>query len=269
MVTIDHRLKVSGFCQLDVTPLVYGIVERQNVLPSDIGSTISNFCWRPYEFIAAASEMEARKYLSAASDIQMTGMVIYFILSGGKHPFGSSDLQCQENIRCGIPEFGPRPFDIESRDLLQDMIKRTPSTRLSIDRVAKHPYLWDIQRRFSFLVNVSRKIDFFIGKPTKIAESLQDSCIEARDWTCYIHHKVLKYISKCMNKTYVDNYADLFHFIVSINDHFEFMPSEIKYFIGHPSRFIQRTFPTIFMSVYCVMRDNPCVQRQMSLQSFF
>lgn len=67
----------------------------------------------------------------------MTGMLIYYILSGGKHPFGSTNVLCQENIRDGTPEFGPRPSDIESRDLVRDMIRRTPSQRLTLQEVAK------------------------------------------------------------------------------------------------------------------------------------
>ena len=67
----------------------------------------------------------------------MTSMLIYYILSEGKHPFGSTDLRCQENIRDGCPEIGPRPSDIESRDLIRCMIKKIPSQRPSIQQAAK------------------------------------------------------------------------------------------------------------------------------------
>lgn len=45
-------------------------------LAAPIGtSAISDFCWRPYELIAATTEMDAQILLTKASDIQVSSFV--------------------------------------------------------------------------------------------------------------------------------------------------------------------------------------------------
>ncbi|GFY70631.1 uncharacterized protein TNIN_266071 [Trichonephila inaurata madagascariensis] len=109
-------------------------------------------------------------------------MLVFYILSGGKHPFGSSDQECQVNIKQGQSMMGSHLEDTEARDLVNETIKGDVSARPTTAVISKHPYFWDINKRFQFLLQVGRKITFYTSRPTRAADEFRESCIEARDW---------------------------------------------------------------------------------------
>ncbi|GFU18270.1 uncharacterized protein NPIL_2291, partial [Nephila pilipes] len=100
-------------------------------------------------------------YYYARDVPKLFGMLVFYILSGGKHPFGSSDQECQMNIKQGQPTMGSHPEDTEARDLVNETIKGDASARPTIEMISKHPYFWDINKRFQFLLQVGRKITFY------------------------------------------------------------------------------------------------------------
>ncbi|KAK9978154.1 hypothetical protein ABG768_019920 [Culter alburnus] len=75
-----------------------------------------------------------------SSDIQVAGMLVYYILSDGKHPFG--DMDREGNIKIGKHSL-EHVQDIVAKDLLEWMINKDPAERLTIDEVLRHPYFWD------------------------------------------------------------------------------------------------------------------------------
>ncbi|XP_067238760.1 uncharacterized protein [Chanodichthys erythropterus] len=79
-----------------------------------------------------------------SSDIQVAGMLVYYILSDGKHPFG--DMDREGNIKIG-KYFLEHVQDIIAKDLLEWMINKEPAERLTIDEVLRHPYFWDDSRK--------------------------------------------------------------------------------------------------------------------------
>ncbi|KAG8175506.1 hypothetical protein JTE90_009140 [Oedothorax gibbosus] len=137
MVTIDDRLKLTDYHLCNMAPLTWGIRVEDPKL-SAIGSSTSSYCWRPTELINAKDESEANIVLTTASDIQMCGMLVFYILSDGRHPFGSTDRTCQENIVLGKLSMGDHLVDIESRDLVSEMTKADPGHRPSIQGVLRY-----------------------------------------------------------------------------------------------------------------------------------
>ncbi|XP_042574388.1 serine/threonine-protein kinase/endoribonuclease ire-1-like [Cyprinus carpio] len=76
-----------------------------------------------------------------SSDIQVAGMLVYYILSDGKHPFGDVKDR-EENIKKG--QYSLEDLDdIVAKDLIEWMINKEPAERLNIDEVLRHPYFWD------------------------------------------------------------------------------------------------------------------------------
>ncbi len=71
-------------------------------------------------------------------------MLVYYILSDGKHPFGDMKDR-EENIKKG-QYFLEDLQDIVAKDLVDRMIKKDPAKRLTIDEVLDHPYFWDDDR---------------------------------------------------------------------------------------------------------------------------
>ncbi|XP_048043379.1 probable serine/threonine-protein kinase ireA [Megalobrama amblycephala] len=80
-----------------------------------------------------------------SSDIQVAGMLVYYILSDGKHPFGDMKDR-KDNIKIGMYSL-EHVQDIVAKDLLKWMINKEPAERLTIDEVLRHPYFWDDSRK--------------------------------------------------------------------------------------------------------------------------
>lgn len=70
---------------------------------------------------------------SLKSDIQVAGMLLYFILTYGKHPFGDDMDDILTNIERGIPKLNTRNLDL--RDLLIWMILKDLNERPNIEQV--------------------------------------------------------------------------------------------------------------------------------------
>ncbi|GIY59431.1 uncharacterized protein CEXT_444981 [Caerostris extrusa] len=155
LITTDHRLKIADYYLLDVFPLTWGM-KILDLKFRPIGSNISKFCWRSTELILAENEVDARASISLASDVQLCGMLTFYILSDGKHPFGLSEQECQENIRQGLPKRLHCLESIEARDLVNESVRSKASERPNIE--------------------------VMVSKPTRIAEEFKESCIEAKDW---------------------------------------------------------------------------------------
>ena len=58
--------------------------------------------WMPAEVIKARNEEKEGRY-KKKSDIQSTGMIAFFILTGGRHPFGATLEERMTNIKEGNP----------------------------------------------------------------------------------------------------------------------------------------------------------------------
>ncbi|XP_058617608.1 serine/threonine-protein kinase/endoribonuclease ire-1-like [Onychostoma macrolepis] len=84
-----------------------------------------------------------------SSDIQVAGMLVYYILSGGKHPFGDVKDR-EENIKTGQYFLEDLQY-IVAKDLVDRMIKKELAERLTIDEVLDHPYFWDDDRQDTVL----------------------------------------------------------------------------------------------------------------------
>lgn len=68
-------------------------------------------------------------------------MLVYYILSGGNHPFGTH-LEVESNILKGDYKLDGRT-DVEAKDLIEKMIAFDPRDRLSAQEAVEHPYFWD------------------------------------------------------------------------------------------------------------------------------
>ncbi len=75
---------------------------------------------------------------------QVAGMLSYYILSDGKHPFGDG-IHREVNISEGKYSLGDIQ-DIAAKDLIEWMINKEQDKRPTIDKVLNHPYFWDDKR---------------------------------------------------------------------------------------------------------------------------
>ena len=68
-------------------------------------------------------------------------MLIYYILSGGHHPFGDG-FRCEYNIHEGKYNL-EHVDDGMARDLIEWMINKEPKKRPTVQEALSHPFFWD------------------------------------------------------------------------------------------------------------------------------
>ena len=72
--------------------------------------------------------------------VKVAGMVVYFILSGGEHPFGQGPW-CEVHILEGKYNLD-HVQDVLAKDLIERMINEDPEKRPTVEECLDHPYFW-------------------------------------------------------------------------------------------------------------------------------
>ena len=67
--------------------------------------------------------------------LQVAGMLIYYILTGGEHPYGASSFDIEVNIARGSPKL--RRLTPEADDLLRSVLTTTPKSRPTVDELLR------------------------------------------------------------------------------------------------------------------------------------
>ena len=102
--------------------------------------------------------------ISQAVDIFSLGCIFYNILCPGGHPFGEVHER-ERNILAGNPNldklFSSKKISADAglaEDLILGMISSDPRDRLTISEVCMHPYFWNLQKRLTFVLLMSDRI---------------------------------------------------------------------------------------------------------------
>lgn len=107
----------------------FGIYEAlyQNLTPPK--SSVIWFSRETYEKYTKNSTLEC----STASDIQVAGMLVHFVLTGGLHPFGIITDDILDNLLRGTPRLGVTGCELD--DLISWMLVFESRDRPNIDQV--------------------------------------------------------------------------------------------------------------------------------------
>ncbi|RXN35461.1 serine threonine- kinase endoribonuclease ire-1-like isoform X1 [Labeo rohita] len=116
---------------------------------------------------------ELKAHYNQSSDIQVAGMLTYYILSDGKHPFGDG-IRREVNISEGKYSLGDIQ-DIATKDLIKWMINKDKDERPTINKVLNHPYFWDDKRIREVLHNLGNKEEVQDYENYKNNEKLNDT----------------------------------------------------------------------------------------------
>ncbi|XP_035768718.1 serine/threonine-protein kinase/endoribonuclease IRE1-like [Neolamprologus brichardi] len=112
-------------------------------------------CWMARETLAEEAEESVISYKSS-TDIQDAGMLIYYILSGGHHPFGDISCKCESNIDDGNYSLD-HVQDMVAKDLIEWMINKEPKDRPKVDECLKHPFFWTSEKQLEYLKKIGNK----------------------------------------------------------------------------------------------------------------
>ncbi|TKS65004.1 putative serine/threonine-protein kinase irlA [Collichthys lucidus] len=104
-------------------PILHGDLKPQNIL---IGGS---FFGKSRRLPTGKTTVQTKE-----ADIEMAGMLIYYIYTGGHQPFG--DVPC-DNIDVD---------DVLAKDLMEMMIDAEPQNRPKVEECLNHPLFWSTER---------------------------------------------------------------------------------------------------------------------------
>ncbi|KAH7417576.1 hypothetical protein BKA64DRAFT_303616 [Cadophora sp. MPI-SDFR-AT-0126] len=118
-------------------------------------------------YIILNPDLLPNRRATRAIDIFSLGLVFFYVLTKGSHPFDCGDKFMREvNIRKGQYNLAPLEvlgdYAYEAKDLIGSMLKADPKQRPQARQVMAHPFFWPPKKRLNFLCDVS---DHFEKEP--------------------------------------------------------------------------------------------------------
>ncbi|KAI0146821.1 hypothetical protein GGR57DRAFT_282706 [Xylariaceae sp. FL1272] len=131
------------------------------------GSTMSLASIHSDSSQLVSADLMPNRRATRSIDIFSLGLVFFYVLTKGLHPFDCGDRYMREvNIRKG--QFNLKPLEIlgdvahEAKALIETMIRADPQSRPTAKDVMAHPFFWSAKEQLSFLCDVS---DYFELEP--------------------------------------------------------------------------------------------------------
>ncbi|XP_050959000.1 uncharacterized protein LOC127160397 isoform X2 [Labeo rohita] len=133
---------ITGKARLADFGISLRLKQDETTLKTSIAGTE---CWKAMETINEKFNTRDKR----SSDIQVAGMLVYYILSGGHHPFGE-DVDCEYNISRGRYSLEHLDDDV-AKDLVEWMINEDPIERPTVEQTLAHPFFWADDRRVEYI----------------------------------------------------------------------------------------------------------------------
>ncbi|XP_045065920.1 uncharacterized protein LOC121561316 isoform X1 [Coregonus clupeaformis] len=217
----------------------FGISRQLNVEQTTLHtSSAGTKCWKASETLDEDSGIGYKR----STDIQVAGMLMYYIISGGHHPFGKG-IHCEMNIFQG--KYTLEHVDDEvAKDLIEWMINKDPAKRPKVGDTLAHPYFWPEERRVEYLRKIGneKEAENCRKAEPELLHAL-DQCAEGRSftkWKSKIPPELMEKLDG-KKKAYPDNTLGLLRFIRNLHEHYTEDADCVD---------IMKMFPDLFGCVY-------------------
>uniref|UniRef100_A0A8C6UL61 Uncharacterized protein n=1 Tax=Neogobius melanostomus TaxID=47308 RepID=A0A8C6UL61_9GOBI len=200
-------------------------------------------CWMARETLNEEDKNEEDKTsYKSSTDIQVAGMLIYYILSGGHHPFGKGVL-CEGNIFHGKYNL-KHVEDVVAKDLIEWMINKEPKNRPSVEQCLRHPFFWTKHKRVEYLRNFGNRDEI---KNCRNAEDEFISAVEQylvggshKDWKTKFPAELVEEMDN-YTIPYPENILGLCRFIRNLREHYLEDAAKVE---------VMELFPNLFGSIF-------------------
>jgi serine/threonine-protein kinase/endoribonuclease IRE1 len=213
-----------------------------------------------------SSDLLPTRRATRAIDIFSLGLVFYYVLTKGSHPYDHGDRYMREvNIRKG--HYSLRLLDVlgdyafEAKDLIGSMLNLEPKLRPPARSVLAHPFFWSPKKRLNFLCDVSDHFEKEKREPPSPAlQSLEMWAEEVcrGDFLKHLGKDFVESMGK-QRKYTGTRLLDLLRALRNKKNHYEDMPDKLKEAVGPlPEGYLSfwsRRFPNLLITCWNVVYD--------------
>lgn len=193
-----------------------------------------------------------------AVDMFSLGCVLFYCITGGRHPFGDR-LERDINIVKNKADLFLVAYNPEAVDLLSSLLDPDAELRPKASEVFNHPFFWDSEMRLSFFRDASDRVELEDREANsdllKALESTAPLALGTK-WDEKMEPAFLKNIGKYRRYKF-DSVRDLLRVMRNKLNHYRELPVEIQEILGPvPEGFdgyFGSRFPKLLMEVYRVM----------------
>ena len=204
------------------------------------------------------------------SDIQVAGMICFYILTKGMHPYGNRFSRTHNVIR-GKPVNLEKLQDPVAKDLIEWMLQHNLKDRPSVQECLKHPYLLSTEDQFSLVTRVGNEPEIKKKDASSVVvqELNADRSLPKPSWKSKIDTDVMAYISA--RRSYTDDVADLLRFIRNTSEHWydKPPPTAVQQKVGKHEEYFLKIFPTLPVVLHRIIRNKPDWNQRDKLKQFF
>jgi serine/threonine-protein kinase/endoribonuclease IRE1 len=207
-----------------------------------------------------------QRRVTRAIDIFSLGLVFFYVLTKGNHPFDCGDRYMREvNIRKGkynldnLDSLGD--FAHEAKDLIGAMLNANPRARPTTKDVMAHPFFWNAKKRLAFLCDVS---DHFEKEqrdpPSPALATLEDAAprVIETDFLKQLPREFVDSLGK-QRKYTGTRMLDLLRALRNKRNHYEDMPESLRRAVGSlPDGYLSfwsTRFPNLLLACWNVVWD--------------
>ncbi|XP_044198366.1 serine/threonine-protein kinase/endoribonuclease IRE1-like [Thunnus albacares] len=195
-------------------------------------------CWKAKETLEEEGDIRYK----SSTDIQVAGMLIYFILSRGHHPFGKS-FECESNIYYGRYNLD-HVQDVVAKDLIEGMINEKPKNRPKVEESLSHPFFWTSEKRVEYLRRIGNREE--VANCRNADQEMicaMEKCAGDGSFKLWKNKFPPELVQKMdgKNKAYPENTMGLLRFIRNLHEHYAKDAAKVD---------LMKMFPDLFGCVY-------------------
>ncbi|KAK9270987.1 hypothetical protein L1049_026575 [Liquidambar formosana] len=205
-----------------------------------------------------APEQLLNRRQTRAVDLFSLGCVLFFCVTGGKHPYGDS-LERDVNIVNNRKDLFLVENIPEAVDLFSHLLDPDPDSRPKALDVLRHPFFWSSEMRLSFLRDASDRVELEDREnASELLKALESTATVALNgkWDEKMESAFLNDIGRYRRYKF-DSIRDLLRVIRNKLNHYRELPQEIREILGQvPEGFdsyFSSRFPRLLMEVYKVI----------------
>ncbi|CAI9270320.1 unnamed protein product [Lactuca saligna] len=207
-----------------------------------------------------APEQLKNERQTRAVDLFSFGCLLFFCITGGRHPFGDM-LERDINIVNDRKDLFLVDNIPEAFHLISHLLHPDPQFRPKAAEVYNHPLFWDAETRLSFLRDASDRVELEDRETnSNLLKSLEATGPQALGgkWDEKLDNTLLTDIGRYRKYKY-DSVRDLLRVIRNKLNHYRELPKELQSVLGVvPTGFegyFNSRFPRLVMEVYKVLKE--------------